>query len=279
MTLLRGRRLLSALLLLLPVLSPVALAQQVLEAQVLLQADVVVYGSTVCGVTAAVAAAQSGASVALLVNSSRLGGLTSGGLGGRDGGAGIIGKGSLADRLWADLGMNFEPHAAEASCQALLDSAPAGMVTTVRHTGWLQSVATTDHPSRPSGTNRPSMIESITLQSGLTVRGKAFIDCSYEGDLLRLSGTEYAVGREAQSQYGEFLAGVDGQLHPNSNWSQTPSMFAADISPWVDETNTTLLPGIVGVQRYSDTQRGEADDWVMSMCFRMCERPLQQPNE
>jgi hypothetical protein len=229
-------------------------------------ADVVVYGSTVCGVTAAVAAANAGAAVTFVVNASRIGGLTSGGLGGRDGGASIIGDGSLADRLWAPLGMNFEPHAAEASCQALLDSAPAGRVTTVRHTGWLKSVATRG-PSEP---NLPRTIESITLQSGMTVRGQTFIDCSYEGDLLRLSGTRYAVGREARSEYGEYLAGVDGQQHPNGNWSQKDSMFAADVSPWADGTNTTLLPGIVGVQPYSDAQRGEADDWVMSMCFRMC---------
>lgn len=225
-------------------------------------ADVVVYGSTVCGVTAAVAAAQGGASVVLLVNSTQLGGMTSGGLGGRDGGGSLIGRGSLANRIWGGLGQNFQPHAAEAAVQALLDSAPQGKVAVFRHTGWLQSVRTTG--------SAPRTIASLTTQSGLTASGRTFVDCSYEGDLLRLSGTRYAVGRESQREYGEPLAGVDGLTHPTLGHDQTASMFAADVSPYVDASNTTLLPGIVGVQPYDDSQAGEADDWVMSMCFRMC---------
>lgn len=34
-------------------------------------------------------------------------------------------------------------------------------------------------------------------------------------------------------------------------------MFADDVSPWVDAANTTLLPGIVGIQPYADGQAGE----------------------
>lgn len=46
-----------------------------------------------------------------LVNGTLLGGMTSGGLGGRDGGTEILG--SLSAELWAPLGQNFEPHVAE----------------------------------------------------------------------------------------------------------------------------------------------------------------------
>lgn len=42
----------------------------------------------------------------------------------------------------------------------------------------------------------------------LKVNAKIFIDASYEGDLMALSGVTYRVGREARSEYDESLAGV-----------------------------------------------------------------------
>ena len=233
-----------------------------------LSADLAIYGSTVCGVTAAVGASRTNpnATVVLLVNSTRLGGMTSGGLGGRDAQK-MLPLGGLAGDLWAPLcsqaaggGCGFEPHAAEASVQSLLSTAPNVIVR--RDTGWLKTVE--------SAGSYPRQIRSITTQSGLTVQARQWIDCSYEGDLLRLSGTDFAVGREARSEYNESAAGVDGQTHPQVGVDQTPSMFADDVSPWTDASNTTLLPGIVGLQNYSDAQAGEADDWVQSFCFRLC---------
>lgn len=233
-----------------------------------LSADLAIYGATVCGVTAAVGGSRTNpnATVVLLVNGSRLGGMTSGGLGGRDAQK-ILPLGGLAGDLWAPLcsqsaggACGFEPHAAEESAQSLLSTAPNVIVR--RNTGWLQAVG--------SAGSYPRQIRSITTQSGLVVHARQWIDCSYEGDLLRLSGTDFAVGREARSEYNESTAGVDGQTHPQVGVDQTPSMFAEDVSPWTDETNATLLPGIVGLQNYSDAQAGEADDWVQSFCFRLC---------
>ena len=99
----------------------------------------------------------------------------------------------------------------------------------------------------------------------MTACGAVFIDCSYEGDLLRLSGTRYRVGREAIAEYNESMAGQDT---PPFDWVfEKPDFFAPSVSPWVDDTNTTLLPGILEV--YNNTP-GKADDWVQSMNFRMC---------
>lgn len=66
-------------------------------------ADVVVWGGTVCGVTAAVAAHRSDPSLQIvwLVNGTRLGGMTSGGLGGVDRSMNI---GGLAAELLLPLG-------------------------------------------------------------------------------------------------------------------------------------------------------------------------------
>ena len=46
------------------------------------------------------------------------------------------------------------------------------------------------------------------MESGKTFRGKMFIDATYEGDLMAKAGVSYTVGREANSQYGETLNGV-----------------------------------------------------------------------
>src|SRR5690606_39395190 len=40
------------------------------------------------------------------------------------------------------------------------------------------------------------------------VKAKMFIDCTYEGDLMAKAGVSYAVGREANEQYGETFNGV-----------------------------------------------------------------------
>ena len=103
----------------------------------------------------------------------RLGGMTSGGLGGRDGGKGIIG--GYAATLWTPLGQNFEPSAAEARIRWLLDSANknySGHIELRAEIGWLTSVATT-------GT-APRRITSATAMSGLKSCGQIWIDCSYE---------------------------------------------------------------------------------------------------
>ena len=51
-------------------------------------------------------------------------------------------------------------------------------------------------------------IQEIVLSSGLKVRGKVFIDATYEGDLMARSGVSYTYGRESKDTYGESYAGI-----------------------------------------------------------------------
>ena len=140
--------------------------------------DIGVFGGTVCGVTA-VAGAQrtnSSLSVGWVVSGSRLGGMTSGGLGGLDSGMPI---GGFAAQLITPLGHNFEPHVAEEAVEALLEQSNAsGHVTLRRRAGALVSVAT-------AGT-APRRIVSATFEGGWTLCAAQYVDCSYEGDLMRL---------------------------------------------------------------------------------------------
>ena len=96
----------------------------------------------------------------------RLGGMTSGGLGGVDCAMKI---GGLADELLTPLGRGFEPHVAEAAMEAMLATA-GDRVTTVRRTGWLRSVG--------AAGSAPRHLTSVTTLAGRTYCGKVFVDCS-----------------------------------------------------------------------------------------------------
>jgi hypothetical protein len=222
-------------------------------------ADVVIWGGTVCGATAAVAAVRSSPNVSVLwlVNGTRLGGMTSGGLGGVDLSMKI---GGLADELLTPLGRGFEPHTAEDAVKRLVDSA-GPRIRIERRTGWLDAVT--------SSGSSPRHITSTTTLAGRTYCGKLFVDCSYEGDLLRLSGTDFAVGRESSREYNESLAGTDDSRFDTP--TEKLSFFDPSVSPFIDphDPSSGLLPTIVGFANDSHVG-GEADDWVMSMCFRMC---------
>ena len=222
-------------------------------------ADVVVWGGTVCGVTASVAAARGNSTVLWLVNGSRLGGMTSGGLGGVD--LGMI-IGGLANELLTPLGRGFEPHVAEEAMQAMVATA-GDAVKIHRGTGWLASVSATGLS--------PRRISSATALDGRTYCGLVFIDCSYEGDLTRLSGTKYTVGRESAVEYNESMAGDDAgsRVGNETDLTEKASFFAPGVSPWLDSSNTTLLPTITGVEDATKTG-GQGDGKVMAMCFRMC---------
>ena len=71
-------------------------------------------------------------------------------------------------------------------------------------------------------------IISISTLSGNTYNGSAFLDCTYEGDLMASAGVSYFVGREANSVYGESLSGVQTK---NARSHQ----FKAKIDPFIIE--------------------------------------------
>ncbi len=179
--------------------------------------DVVVFGGTSAGVTAAVSAARGGARVLLLESSYLIGGLMTGGLTKTD-----IGKaetiGGLAREFYnrvlahytktyganseqvkaCDHGYYFEPSVALKIFNELL--AEAGV--TLRTKEQLQSVDVRDHRIRSIVTRH--------YETGVESRFTAtmFVDGSYEGDLMAQAGALYRVGREARAEYGESLAGL-----------------------------------------------------------------------
>ncbi len=169
--------------------------------------DVVVYGGTSAGVIAAYTAKQMGKSVLLIEPGTRLGGLSSGGLGYTDIGNKYAIKGLSLD-FYRKVGQQygnfeqwiFEPHVAENIFLAYLKKAKVkvlysyGIISAEKINKRISSI-TLENSARPS------------IKTNKTVSGREFVDCSYEGDLMAKAAVSYTVGREDNGQYNETYNG------------------------------------------------------------------------
>ena len=222
--------------------------------------DIIVYGGTSAGVTAAVQAARMGKSVALVEFGREVGGMTSGGLVHTDRVDEQV-QGGLAREFFDGVGRDsgFNPSQAKAQFEQMLanpgNGAPA---IPVYYEKRLNGVAKTG--------NR---ITSITTENGSTFRGGAFIDATYEGDLMAAAGVTYTVGREPRSQYGESRAGIAGTVNLGIDPYNSPG-----------EPSSGLIYG-VSDEPYGS--RGDGDDGLQAYNFRMYltknnnPQPIQQP--
>lgn len=170
------------------------------------RADVVVYGGTPGGITAAIAASREGQSVILLEPTQHVGGMSTSGLN-RDEAEHMVRDatfGGLADRFFtaAALRSGANPRAkakvwhsrvAEQVFIEMLEQ--AGVVV-----HYEQAVDSVD--------KRGTTITSLTTTDASVYAGRVFIDASYEGDLLARAGVSYATGRESKAAYDESLAGA-----------------------------------------------------------------------
>lgn len=220
------------------------------------ETDVCVYGGASGGVMAAVQAARQGKRVALLVFNNHLGGLSSSGLGATD--IGSLGTGYIQGlsrefymRIGAKYGRTrvqwtFEPHVAEEVFNEITREAGVSV-----YLG--QRLART--------TMEGKKIAQVAMEDGSVFRAKIFIDASYEGDLLKQAGVSYALGREANAQYGETINGIQTKTHGN----QLPD----GIDPYKvkGDPASGLLPGVNADAGGLD---GSADSKIQAYCYRMC---------
>jgi hypothetical protein len=102
------------------------------------------------------------------------------------------------------------------------------------------------------------------MESGREFRGKMFIDCTYEGDLMPGAGVSYHVGREGNATYGETINGVQKLRLPYS-----PHTFCRPVSAF-------LVPGdpksglLYGIQNIPSQPEGSGDRLVQAYNFRIC---------
>jgi hypothetical protein len=184
-----------------------------------LKADVVVYGGTPAGVMTAVAAGRAGRSVLLVEPMPRVGGMVSGGLCKSD-----VGKretiGGLSREFFTRINDYYvktygadsqqvkdcrggelpEPKVAEQIFNEMLAELPRVKVLLKHRFEDVQM----DGGDRV----RSMTVTDIATGQSITCSGTAFVDASYEGDLMAFAGVPYRVGREAQCEYNESFAGV-----------------------------------------------------------------------
>ncbi len=245
--------------------------------------DIVIYGGTSGGITAAIQAAREGRTAVLIEPTKFLGGLTTGGLGATDIGnkkaiGGLsrefytgIAKYYADDAKWVhqtreayfakrphgnagDEGTmwTFEPHAATAVYDQMLKAAGDKVTVVYGERLDLKKGVIKD------GTR----IVKIVMESGREFSGKMFIDATYEGDLMAKAGVSYHVGREANATYGETLNGVEvGQAKAHQ--------FIKEVDPYVKkgDPSSGLLPGI---EKEPASPDGTGDRKVQAYNFRMC---------
>ena len=217
-----------------------------------IETDICIYGGTSAGVAAALQAARMGKKAIILEQNLHLGGMSSGGLGETDiGNKAAIGGISheFYKRVGAKYGIaenwKFEPHIAEEVFNDMVKEAG----TPVYYRQFLQSVE-----------KNGAKLVSITMQSGLKVRARQFMDCTYEGDLLAKAGVRYHVGREANAVYNETVNGVQ---------VQGGHQFDRAVSPYIieNDANSGLLPGI---NSNGPGEQGSGDKRLQAFCFRLC---------
>ena len=245
--------------------------------------DIVIYGSSPAAISAAVQAKRMGASAVIVSPETRIGGLTTGGLGQTDignksafGGIALefyhdvakwyadpahwthqkreeyVPKGQTAgDWMNADSMWSFEPSAA----LAILEGWEKRDKLDIRRGEWLD---------REKGVEKKDgRIASIKTLSGNVYRGKAFIDATYEGDLMAAAGVSYTVGREVNSVYGETISGI--QFREAKGHQLKPGVSAYVVK---GKPESGLLPGI---EPYNPNEKdGDGDKRVQAYNFRMC---------
>lgn len=246
--------------------------------------DVVIYGATSAGITAAIQTTKMGRSVTLIEPTDRVGGLTTGGLGQTD-----IGNKAAIGGLARDFYRAIERHYADENAwtwQPRTAYRSGGQTQNDPHedamwtfepsvaleifTRWLAKHGIqVIHGERLDRTNGVQVARSgsphltaIRMESGRVFPGKMFIDASYEGDLMAAAGIAYAIGREASSAYGETLNGnqtskaVHHQLQPGVSPYLEPGNPASGLLPFIEDGG----PG----------ETGAGDRRVQAYCFRMC---------
>ncbi len=240
--------------------------------------DVVIYGGTSAGFSAAVQSARMGKSVVIIEPSKHLGGLTTGGLGWTDSGNKAVVGGISREfyqrvkkhydqpgawkynkqdkypyyRAKDDAMWTFEPHVAEQIMRDWLKELKAPVVYGER----------LDRSGK--GVKKDGQrITTITMESGKTYAGKMFIDATYEGDLMAAAGVSYHVGREANDKYNETLNGLQRAKNNHNH------RFVVKVDPFVKpgDPKSGLLFGIEPDPKEPD---GSGDHRLQAFCFRMC---------
>lgn len=218
--------------------------------------DLVVYGGTPAGITAAVQASRMGLTTVIVEFSRHIGGMTASGLGATDLGAedavGGLSKEfykEVAKHYGRDKQYTFEPHVAQSIFQKWLDTHNIP-VYYEQHLSEVMKDGNT--------------IVGIKMEDGTQYKGGMFMDCSYEGDLLARADVSYYVGRESNATYKEIYNGI--------HFGAPHHKFEKWIDPYVEVGNpeSGLLKGVTEDDPSKLGYQGQGDHRIQAYNFRIC---------
>lgn len=226
------------------------------QAERMIKKNVIVYGATPAGLTAAIQVKKQGLSVAIVEFSRHIGGMTASGLGATDLGAedaiGGLSKSfyrEVAKHYGREKQYTFEPKVAQAIFDRWMDD-------------YEINVYKEQHLAEV--TKHDNQIISIVMEDGTLYQADVFIDCSYEGDLLAKAGVSYYVGREANATYQEIYNGIQFGA-PHHKFEQWIDAYQIPGDP-----TSGLLPGVVDEGAESYGYQGKADHRIQAYNFRIC---------
>lgn len=251
--------------------------------------DIVIYGGTSAGISAAIQSSRMGKTVVLIEPSSRIGGLTTGGLGATDiGNKQVIGGISREfyqnikkyyekpeNWKWQNPDEYFQNRNIEGE-DAMWTFEPSAALKVFQEMLAKEKVEVVYHRrlNRQNGVKkRAEQIVSITMENGETYKGKMFIDATYEGDLMAAAGVSYSVGRESNKEYGETLNGVQlgkfgRTLRGTISINAYHHNFIDGVDPYIvkGDPSSGLLPFI---KKEKPGIEGHGDKGIQAYCFRM----------
>lgn len=253
-------------------------------------ADLIVYGGTSAGVSAAIQASRMGKSVILIEPTQRIGGLTTGGLGATD-----IGNkdaiGGISREFYQNIKVYYdnpkswkrqkpedyrEEERNAKNQEAMWTFEPSAALTVLKKMMDAEKIEMVygERLNRKNGVKKDgAKIIAIEMESGKSYIGKMFIDATYEGDLMASAGVSFRVGRESNKEYGETLNGVQANkvsltLRKTISNNSNHHNFIDGVDPYIVKGNPAsgLLPFITKGAPGID---GSGDKDIQAYCFRM----------
>ncbi len=255
-------------------------------------ADVVIYGATSSGISAAIQSSRLGNEVILIEPFKRVGGLTTGGLGQTDiGNKQVIGGIALEfyknikeyydnpiNWIWEEKSEYRDGGQTKTSLteEAMWTFEPSAALKVFNMMIGKEKIKLfyNEKLNRKSGVYKTqNKIKHIATESGKIFSAKIFIDATYEGDLMASAGVSYTVGRESNLKYGESLNGIQANkigrtLKNKISKNSAHHNFISGVDPYIikGQPESGLLPYI---NKGGPGNEGEGDKGIQAYCFRM----------
>ena len=247
-------------------------AQSTESARIGARTEIVVFGGTPGGIAAAVSAARAGRKVQLIEPSAWVGGMMSGGLSNTDTGqrgpeviSGLAGEFFRRVRVIEQMrgaclepcasSFLFEPQVATQVFESMLREAGVA----VERSAHLVDV-------KKNGT----AITSLVTARG-EVRADVFIDASYEGDLMKLAGVPFRIGREPRRMAGAVDAAALAEQEDDAGVQRRQLPLGLHIDPYrVAGEPASGLVAFVEPRPDPLPEVGDGDARVTAYTYRLC---------